>query len=106
MSHHAIITSAVLALVCAGPAVAQAKKPASSLLITNARAVPTTDVTIRVGQGSVALTKPLAPGAKATLKLPKMTDCIVAVSAMFADESVVEVEAFDICREKTIRFTD
>ncbi len=106
MLRRAMIVGAALFITCTGVAAAPARKPASALIITNARAVPAAEVAVRVSQGAVTLTRPLAPGAKATLKLPKMTDCIVSIFAMFEDESVVDVEEFDICREKTIRFTD
>ncbi len=106
MLHHAMVAGAALVIVCTGATAAPARKPASALIITNARAVPAANVAVRVGQGAVRLARPLAPGAKATLKLPKMTDCIVSIFAMFEDESVVDVEEFDICREKTVRFTD
>jgi hypothetical protein len=81
-------------------------KPAAALLITNARAVPATEVTIEAGDQSVKLAKPLAAKAKASLKLPKMSGCMVAVAATFADDSVVEFDEFDVCKEKTVRFTD
>ncbi len=100
-----LMMSVVLALACTGAA-AQSSKPASALIITNARAVPAADVTIRVGQGAVTLKRPLAPGAKATLRLPKMSGCTVSVFALFEDEGVAEMDEFDVCREKTVRFTD
>ena len=100
------IISDGLVTACTAVTAAPAKKPAAALIITNARLVATTDVSVSVGERTVALARPLAPGAKATLKLPKTTSCIVSVSAAFEDESVAEVEALDICREKTIRLTD
>ncbi len=106
MLHRAMGAGAALFIVCTGAVAAPARKPASALIITNARAVPAANVAVRVGQGAVTLTRPLAPGAKATLKLPKITDCMVSIFAMFEDESVVDVEEFDICRKNTIRFTD
>ena len=100
-----MVAGAALALACTG-AVAQSGKPASALIITNARTVAAADVTVRVGQGAVTLKRPLAPGAKTTLKLPKMSGCTVSIFAIFEDEAVAEMEEFDTCREKTVRFTD
>lgn len=100
-----LYAAAGLAIVATG-ALAAPPKPASALLITNARAVPAVEVVIGAGEKTVGLPKPLAPKAKATLKLPKVTGCTVSVSATFADESVVEMDDFDVCKEKTIRFTD
>ena len=99
------IAGAALALACTAAA-AQAGKPASSLVITNARAVPATEVAVSAGEAVVKLPRALAPKGRATLKLPKIAGCTVAVVATFADESVVEVDEFDVCREKTVRFTD
>ena len=104
MLHRAIVVGAVIAAGAA--AAAPARKAPAAVTIANARAAAATDVAIRIGEGTVTLARPLAPGARAALRLPKMSDCIVAVSAAFEDETVAEVEAFDVCREKTIRFTD
>ena len=105
MIHPTMLAATALALACTGAA-AQSGKPASSLIITNARTVPAADVTVRVGQGAVTLKRPLAPGTKATLKLPKMSGCTVSIFALFEDEGVAEMEEFDTCRERTVRFTD
>jgi hypothetical protein len=100
------IAVAVLALSLSSAAFAQGKpKPATALVVANARAVPATTVSVEAGSKTVSLSKPLAPNGKATLKLPKMTGCMVSVSASFADESVVEQEV-DVCKEKTLRFTE
>ena len=104
MLHRAIVVGAVLPAGAA--AAAPARKAPAAVTIANAGAAAATDVAIRIGEGTVTLARPLAPGARAALRLPKMSDCIVAVSAAFEDETVAEVEAFDVCREKTIRFTD
>jgi hypothetical protein len=101
-----IYAAAGLAIVGTGALAAPALKPASALSVSNARAVPALEVVIGAGEKTVALSKPLAPNAKATLKLPKLSGCTVSVSATFADESVVELDDFDVCKEKTIRFTD
>ena len=98
--------AAGLAIVATGAFAAPTLKPASALSITNARAVSAIEVVVGAGDKTVGLSKPLAPKAKTTLKLPKMTGCTVSVSATFEDESVVEMDDFDVCQEKTIRFTD
>jgi hypothetical protein len=99
---------AVAALtIAAGTAAAQTKpKPATALTITNARTVPATEVAVGAGEETVRVSKPLAPKAKTTLKLPKMSGCMVTVSATFADESVVDLDEVDVCKERTVRFTD
>ena len=102
-----IVAGLSLALVCqAAEATSRRQRPATSLIITNARAVPATEMGIHAGGTLVTLPGPLAPGARATLQLPRLTGCIVEVGATFADEAIVHVVDFDVCREKTIRFTE
>jgi hypothetical protein len=81
-------------------------KPVSAVVITNAREVPATDIAIGANGKTVRLAKPLAPKAKATLKLPKMTGCMVAVAATFEDESTAELPELDVCRDGSLRLTD
>jgi hypothetical protein len=100
-------------LACAGLIVAGAAahaatkpKPATALQITNGRDETATTVTISAGDRIVKLARPLAANGKTTLRLPKFTGCNVSVAATFADESVVELDDFDICKDHTIRFTE
>ena len=55
---------------------------------------------------TATVSKPLAAKAKTVVKLPKLKGCTVAVQATFEKEGLVEVGEFDVCKEKTIRFTD
>ncbi len=100
--------AAAISLLAASTALAAPTKPkpAASLVITNARAVPATDVAIDVNGQTVRVSKPLAPKAKATLKLPKMSGCTVAVAAAFEDETTAELGEFDVCKDRTVRLTD
>jgi hypothetical protein len=82
------------------------QKPATELLIMNASAAPVTEVSVEAEGDTVRLSKALPPNSKATLKLPKMTSCTVAVMATFADRSIAGDSAFDVCKEHTIRFTN
>jgi hypothetical protein len=102
------ITTATSLLLAATSAIAAPvkAKPVSTIVITNARAVPATDVAIGANGQIVRLPKPLAPKAKTTLRLPKMTGCMVAVAATFEDESTAEFPELDVCQDKTVRFTD
>jgi hypothetical protein len=96
-----------LLLAATGVIAAPAKpKPVSTVLITNARDVSATDVAIGANGRTVRLAKPLAPKAKTTLRLPKMTGCVVAVAASFEDESTAEFPELDVCQDHTVRFTD
>lgn len=80
--------------------------PASALVITNARQVPATDIAIGANGQTIRTKKPLAPQAKTTLKLPKMTGCHVAIAANFPDEASVQMDEFDVCKDHTVRLTD
>ena len=102
-----IVTATSLLLAATGAIAAPTKpKPVSTVLITNSREVPTTTVSVGADGQAVRLEKPLAPKAKTTLKLPKMTGCIVAVAATFEDESTAEIPDLDVCKDRTVRFTD
>lgn len=80
--------------------------PASVITVANATANQAWRVEIMAEGQSVRLPKALPPKASATVKLPKLTGCIVSVVAGFVGGAQVEVDEFDICKEKTIRFTE
>ena len=81
-------------------------KPVSAVVITNSRGVQATDVAVGANGQTVRLSKPLAPKAQATLRLPKMAGCMVVVAARFEDEAASELSELDVCKDRTIRFTD
>ena len=86
---------------------AAAPKPASAVTVTNASTHTATRVVITgEDEKTATLSKPLAPKAKAVVKLPKLKGCMVAVQATFESEGLVDVGEFDVCKDKTIRFTD
>ena len=80
--------------------------PAQALTVVNASGNTALDVIIEGENQSARLGKPLAPKAQASLKLPKLKRCTVSVTAMFQGGGQAEVEEFDICKEKSIRFTE
>jgi hypothetical protein len=93
----------------AAPAKARAKtpRPAQVVTLTNASAQTATQVVITGDEDkSAKLAKPLAAKAQASLKLPKLKGCMVHVAAVFDGEGQVDIGDFDVCKEKTIRFTD
>jgi hypothetical protein len=93
----------------AGVAKVRAKtpRPAQVVTLTNATAQTATQVVITGDDDkSAKLAKPLRSKAKASLKLPKLTSCMVHVAAVFEGEGQVDIGDFDVCKEKTIRFTD
>ena len=102
-----ILTATSLLLAGTAAIAAPSKpKPASTVLITNARGVPATRVSVGVEGQSASLAKPLAPNTKATLKLPKVSGCTVAVAATFEDDSTADLPDLDICKDRTIHLTD
>ena len=80
--------------------------PAQALTVVNASPTTVLDVIIEGESQSVRLGKPLAPKAQAVLKLPKLKRCTVSVRAMLQGAGNTEVEDFDVCKEKSIRFTE
>jgi hypothetical protein len=101
--------AAAAAPTAAAPAAKPKKRgptPASAVVVTNASKNTATDVTITAEGKDAKLTKALKPMAKASVRLPKLKGCIVTVAATFEGEGHVEAGEFDVCKDKTIRFTD
>jgi hypothetical protein len=82
------------------------KGPPSSVTVINATASPVTGVVITAGDKTTKLSKPLAPKGRATVKLPKMKGCTVSVAATFEGGGKSDADTFNVCKEKSIRFTD
>jgi hypothetical protein len=83
-----------------------AQQPASVVTVVNASTHTATMVVITTEDATASTSKPLASKARTTLKLPKTQGCTVSVSASFQGGGQVDVGEFDICKDKTIRFTD
>jgi len=99
-----------LAVFVAGIATAAPKKAArnaSELVIVNERQIEVTglEVADQSGKSLVQLAKPLAPGKRTTLKLPKGAGCTFNISVAYADEGETE-GATDACKDKTLRLRD
>ena len=94
----------------APPKPARAKKPStvppSIVTLANASTHTAVMVIITTEDAIASTSKPLGPKARATLKLPKLQGCTVSVTASFEGGGQVDVGEFDICKDKTIRFTD
>ena len=82
------------------------KGPPGAVTVVNASTKTVTAVVIRAGDQTTTLPKPLAPKGRAAVKLPKPKDCTVSVAATFDGGSKSDADAFDVCKEKLIRFTD
>lgn len=78
----------------------------TAVIVVNGSEVPATTITITEEAKIVSHAGPLAPKAQATLKLPRMTGCLVTVAATFEGGSVSDGRAIDVCRVKLVRLTD
>jgi len=78
----------------------------TALTVVNGSEVPATTIAITEAAKIVSHAGPLAPKAQATLKLPRMTGCLVTVEATFAGGSVSDGRVIDVCRVKLVRLTD
>ena len=82
------------------------KGPPGAVTVINASAKTVTGVVITAGDKTATLSKPLAPKGRTAVKLPKLKGCTVSVAATFDGGSKSGADAFDVCKEKLIRFTD
>ena len=82
------------------------KGPPRAVTVVNASAKTVTGVIITAGDKTATFSKPLAPKARASVKLPTMKGCTVSVAATFEGGGTSDADAFDVCKEKLIRFTD
>ena len=82
------------------------KGPPGTITVVNASTKAVTEVAITAGDKTASLSKPLAPKARTAVKLPKMKGCTVSVAATFEGGGKSDADAFNVCREKLIRFTD
>ena len=82
------------------------KGPPRAVTVVNASAKTVTGVIITAGDKTATLSKPLAPKARASVKLPTMKGCTVSVAATFEGGGKSDTDAFNVCQEKLIRFTE
>lgn len=80
--------------------------PARSIAISNASPNVLSGLEVSGDGKSARLSKPVAPQKKAVLKLPAFKSCTVSVSATFEGQAASEASELDICKEKSIRFTE
>jgi hypothetical protein len=102
-----LLAAAIALAVSAGVAHAQraSQRLPAQIPIENARAANLTELSLVDADGKVIgrLARPLAAGAKATMRLQRGKGCDVAVRASFDDEGEVD-ETVNLCREKRLRF--
>jgi len=92
----------------AQPKAKAAPKDATEALIINARSVALTGLTVSNSQGKPVATQKakIAPGKRATLKLPKKAGCSFIVSVAFEDGAEFDESELNLCTDKTIRLTE
>jgi hypothetical protein len=100
-----IVTGSLVAtFISSQPLMAQVP---ATLTVTNARAVKATSIEVISGSQVVARhRRPLAPGAKARIRLPKLKDCLVAITASFEDGAEISADGQDACTDKSVRLVD
>lgn len=80
--------------------------PARALSVQNDSQNTLTSLEVS-GDGKTArLAKPLKPKGKTTLPLPALKGCTVSVAAAFDGAAEAQASELDICKDKSIRFTD
>ena len=81
-------------------------RAATAVTIVNGREIPATTITVMADARTVSHSKPLAPSAKVSLKLPKMKGCLITVAATFEGGSVSDGGTIDVCKVRLVRLTD
>ena len=79
---------------------------ATAVTIVNGSELSAKTITVLSYAKAVSQAGPLAPKAKATLRLPKMSGCLVTVAATFEGGSVSDGRTIDLCKVKLVRLTD
>lgn len=104
-----MLAAVTIALAAAAPALAQSRPPAQ-ISIHNMRAAPLTMFEISTTGDQPRLVgriaRPLAPGARATVRLSKPVGCEYYVLARFSDGAESDAESTDLCRDRSIRLTE
>lgn len=83
-------------------------KNASEIVLVNGRAAVVTGVSVTSAAGKAAATlkKPLEPGKKIAIKLPKNSGCAFSINASFSDDAEFDQSEVNLCADKTVRFTE
>ena len=102
---------AAASILCTGEAAAQQRggPRATEVIVVNARtdAVSQFTLTDPNGQAMAQLKNPLPGGKQARFRFRQGgAPCQLTVNATFGDGSSIDGETVDVCKDKTIRFTD
>jgi len=97
---------ASLLIVPAGAA--PARKAPAQVTLVNGRSATLTglELTLADGKSVAKLGKPLAGGKKTVLKLGKGATCTLGLAASFEDDAEPVADTVDICKDKSLRFTE
>jgi len=111
MKAFAVASIVLVSLAAAAPAEAQARraaKSASEVVLVNARAATLNGLSLTnaSGQSVGGISQPIASGKSMRVKLAKGAGCVSTVEASFDDETAADPAQFDVCADKTVRFTD
>jgi hypothetical protein len=78
-------------------------RPVAAVTVVNGSETPAKSITITSDEKTVSHAGPLAPRAKATVRVPKTKSCLVTVAATFEGGSASEARAIDVCKVKLVR---
>ena len=84
----------------------RAPAPATSVAVANATAKAVTALALTGDGDTETLPRALPPKGRATMPLPKRSGCTIAIQATLEGGGFVNIPAFDVCKERTIRFTE
>jgi len=96
----------VIASVTERSATLPQPRPLAAVTVVNGSETPAKSITITSDEKAVSHAGPLAPRAKATVRVPKTKGCLVTVAATFEGGSTSEARAIDVCKVKLVRLTD
>jgi hypothetical protein len=98
---------ALAALVVGAEAQQRGQRLPASMPLENTRAANLTALEVSDSDGKVIgrLTRPLAAGKKASLRLTKGKGCEMTVRGQFDDDGEID-DTVNFCREKVLRFRD
>jgi hypothetical protein len=82
--------------------------PTVVVVVTNSRAVVLTELDAAAAGGAEAkqILANLAPGKKASVKIPHGKSCVFDLHGAYADGSSTDLTSVDLCKDKTVNLVE
>ena len=82
--------------------------PTVVVVVTNSRAVALTELDAAAAGGAEAkqILANLAPGKKASVKIPHGKSCVFDLHGAYADGSSTDLTSVDLCKDKTVNLVE